>query len=401
MNSKKQLLYVEDDVIAGRLRVRQMEDAGFTVEWVRDGRSALGALGRSRPDVVLLDLLLGDMDGIQVLEKIRAQPQNAQLPVVVLANSYVPQLIRDAEATGTYCTIKAETKPKRLAEILQNAALRHPIEAEGDSPAAKFFAQFAPPATATKALSPLEEIKQNGPEWKKALAQMHQDLLKARDPRTQTAILSEMGRRVHGIGSVTALAENTATARSAAAFEVLLGDLAARPQDLTFSPLRTIGQSVNLLGHLLLRPAPSGEQSSASARILAVDDELFSRTAVAKALERVSLPCDSLEDPQVASEKVKTEKYDLAVLDVDMPGLNGFDLCRNLRRSGPNWNTPVIFVTMLDGMESRMKSAQSGGTDFIAKPFLSIELGVKVLNLILQKRLDLDDRNLGSFVAAG
>ena len=122
---------------------------------------------------------------------------------------------------------------------------------------------------------------------------------------------------------------------------------------------------------------------------------------MAKALERVSLPCDSLEDPQAASERVKTERYNLAVLDVDMPGMNGFELCKQLRRSNLNWNTPVIFVTILDGMESRMRSAQSGGTDFIAKPFLSIELGVKALNLILQRRLDLDDRNASAFVAAG
>ena len=71
--------------------------------------------------------------------------------------------------------------------------------------------------------------------------------------------------------------------------------------------------------------------------------------------------------------------YDLVFLDVDMPGMNGFELCTKLRALARNKTTPVVFVTSLTDFESRANSTMSGGNDLIAKPFLFMELAVKAL----------------------
>ena len=81
------------------------------------------------------------------------------------------------------------------------------------------------------------------------------------------------------------------------------------------------------------------------------------------------------------------QKFDLVFLDVDMPGMNGFELCTKLRTLPAHKKTPVVFVTSLNDFESRANSTMSGGNDFIAKPFLFIELAVKALVYVLRGRL--------------
>ena len=71
-----------------------------------------------------------------------------------------------------------------------------------------------------------------------------------------------------------------------------------------------------------------------------------------------------------------------------MPGINGFDLCSKIRAFPLNKATPIIFVTSLSDFKSRAKSILSGASDLIAKPFLFVELALKVTTILLRKRLD-------------
>src|SRR5204862_3464805 len=129
------------------------------------------------------------------------------------------------------------------------------------------------------------------------------------------------------------------------------------------------------------------KQEIPNAEILVVDDEAISRRALAHALERAKLKCETIDDPKAAIEKLDKNKYDLIFLDVDMPGMNGFELCTKLRSMSPYKETPVIFVTSLNDFESRTNSTMSGGNDFIAKPFLFMELAVKSLMHLIRARL--------------
>jgi len=118
-----------------------------------------------------------------------------------------------------------------------------------------------------------------------------------------------------------------------------------------------------------------------------VDDEAISRRAVTYALEKARLPCIAVENPEAALGMLGENIYDLVFLDVDMPGMNGFELCTKLRALARNKTTPVVFVTSLTDFESRANSTMSGGNDLIAKPFLFMELAVKALVYVLRGRL--------------
>jgi DNA-binding response OmpR family regulator len=94
-----------------------------------------------------------------------------------------------------------------------------------------------------------------------------------------------------------------------------------------------------------------------------------------------------LDDPTVALQNLEQKSYDLIILDIEMPAMNGFELCSKLRALPTNAQTPVIFVTTLSDFESRAKSSLSGGNDLIAKPFVFIELTVKALMYVLKRRI--------------
>jgi CheY-like chemotaxis protein len=90
----------------------------------------------------------------------------------------------------------------------------------------------------------------------------------------------------------------------------------------------------------------------------------------------------SVDDSIVAQGILERTHFDLIFLDVEMPGQSGLELCSHIRKMDTNRATPVVFVTAHSNFERRARSVLSGGNDFIAKPFLPIELAVKTLILL-------------------
>lgn len=169
-------------------------------------------------------------------------------------------------------------------------------------------------------------------------------------------------------------------------FEALLRELHEKPGLVNPSTLRTVATTVDFLGVLFDRAAAPGRQDPPSARILVVDDEAISRRAITSALERARLKSTAVEDAKVAYQLISEVEYDLIFLDVDMPEMNGFELCARIRALPRYKSTPVIFVTSLNDFESRASSLMSGGNDFIAKPFHFLELAIKALVYVLRAK---------------
>jgi len=151
--------------------------------------------------------------------------------------------------------------------------------------------------------------------------------------------------------------------------------------------MRTVATVVDFLGIAFEKRDLLDKEKGRPTKVLVVDDEAISRRAVTYALEKAKLKSVAVEDPQVAYELLSEGPFDLVFLDVDMPGMNGFELCAKLRSLPAHKNTPVVFVTGLNDLENRANSMVSGGNDFIAKPFLFIELAVKALVYVMRGRL--------------
>src|SRR5262245_6197253 len=221
-----------------------------------------------------------------------------------------------------------------------------------------------------------------------ALRKLVRNIVRASEAGARGSALAELYRRIHSLTGNADLCGVGDVAQLAAILGVFLKDLMEQPASVNESILRTIASAVDFIGELFKVGRPrSGNLPPI--KILIVDDECFSRRAIVYALKRTHLKFEAVdvEDPVVALKMAKETFFDLIFLDVQMPGLDGFDLCAQVRAFPLNKSTPIIFVTSLSDFKSRAKSASSGGADLIAKPFLFMELALKSIMILLRQQL--------------
>jgi two-component system OmpR family response regulator len=116
--------------------------------------------------------------------------------------------------------------------------------------------------------------------------------------------------------------------------------------------------------------------SAMEARVLVVDDEVYIRDLVSSALRIAGFDTLLAGDGPQALDHIARDRPDLVVLDVGLPGIDGFEVCRRLRAEGDP--TPVIFLTARDAPEDRVSGFTRGGDDYVTKPFSLEELVVRV-----------------------
>jgi DNA-binding response OmpR family regulator len=391
----KKILIVEDDQIVANIYRNKFSVEGYKVEVALDGEKGLEAVRTFRPDAVILDLMLPKLTGVELMKRIRAEPDFRETPVIVFSNTYLTNMVQEAwKAGATKCLSKANCSPKQVIQVVR-AAL--PVNGASGPAASAGEARHTtpPPGAASSAQADAEfqeelraSLVADLPATLAALRTALKGVIKAEDEAGRLKQLSEMSRHIHALTGNAGVAGLLQIAQMCDAFEALLKELCDKPQNLNASTLRTVASAVDFLGILFERGTAPEQQPPRPADILVVDDEPISRRAVGYALEKAKLKCVSLEDPRAAYTTLTEKSFDLVFLDVDMPEMTGFELCTKLRALPAHKKTPVVFVTSLNDLESRANSTMSGGNDFIAKPFMFIELAVKALVYILRRRLD-------------
>ncbi len=119
------ILLTEDDPIVAELYRLRLETDGHVVHLAADGVAALEEVDRSRPDLILLDIRMPKLTGVAVLEALRANPENTDLPVVMLTNYSDPNLVERCLALGAAgYLVKSRTTPRQLAEWIDSWAVR-------------------------------------------------------------------------------------------------------------------------------------------------------------------------------------------------------------------------------------------------------------------------------------
>lgn len=120
---------------------------------------------------------------------------------------------------------------------------------------------------------------------------------------------------------------------------------------------------------------------AAAARVLIADDDVVVRDVVRRYLERDGLEVLVTDNGTDALRMLGTDRIDVAVLDVMMPGQDGLSLCRNLRRAG-DFSVPVILLTALGEEEDRIAGLEAGADDYVVKPFSPRELTLRVRSVL-------------------
>ncbi len=129
--------------------------------------------------------------------------------------------------------------------------------------------------------------------------------------------------------------------------------------------------------------------------ILIVDDNSTNLSVLSQALKSASYKIRAVMDGESAITQVERQQPDLILLDVQMPGIDGFETCRRLKANPTTQHIPVIFTTALTDVDSKVKGLSLGAVDYITKPFeqeeilarVKIHLQLKVLNETLEQRV--------------
>lgn len=125
-------------------------------------------------------------------------------------------------------------------------------------------------------------------------------------------------------------------------------------------------------------------------KILVVDDHPSSRMTAVALLSVEGYEVLEAESGPIALKRVVECSPDLILLDVMMPGMDGYEVCRRLKEDEQTRLIPVVFITALNDKRSRIMGIEAGGDDFLSKPFDRLELSARVKSLVRQKRLNED-----------
>jgi DNA-binding response OmpR family regulator len=125
---------------------------------------------------------------------------------------------------------------------------------------------------------------------------------------------------------------------------------------------------------------------AAAARVLVVEDEPNIRELVCLHLGHEGYACEGAGDGTVAQRRVEEERFDLIVLDLMIPGLDGLSLCRAVRNGRRNRDVPILMLTARREEADTVVGLESGADDYLTKPFGVRELVARARALLRRPR---------------
>ena len=144
-------------------------------------------------------------------------------------------------------------------------------------------------------------------------------------------------------------------------------------------------------------------QNDMTPKILVVDDASVDLEIMTDILRRSDYTVQSVSSGRMALRSVEVEKPDLILLDIKMPDMDGYEVCRCLKSDENSRAIPVIFISVLDEAADKVEGFNAGGVDYITKPFQPEEVLARVKTHLdlrrLQKKLEIQNVQLMSEIS--
>ena len=125
-----------------------------------------------------------------------------------------------------------------------------------------------------------------------------------------------------------------------------------------------------------LEPVPVEPQDSIRGKLLIVDDEKAIRWALRKTLQGMNFEIEEAETGEQAIALVRTIRFDAVLLDIGMPGMNGVEACREIRKLMPLIG--IVMLTVKNAEEDKIGALDAGADDYVTKPFHIRELAARL-----------------------
>lgn len=119
--------------------------------------------------------------------------------------------------------------------------------------------------------------------------------------------------------------------------------------------------------------------------IILLEDDYTLSKEIGNFLTKHNYSCDLIFDGLMLQKQYKLKSYDLAILDINVPGINGLEVCKNLRQI--DLKTPILMLTAFGEVEDKVTAYNNGADDYLVKPFHFEELLLKVKSLLRRKEI--------------
>jgi CheY-like chemotaxis protein len=233
------------------------------------------------------------------------------------------------------------------------------------------------------------QVFESAPLLMSQLRKRFAEISRNADVTTQLKSFEEFSQEIRPSKMATRIPALRSHRLLAIALEGFLKQLAARPKNPTPWRLQLVNEALELFEDLCVPNLSPDLATKPAIRLLVVDDCAVSRHAMVFALKKVFHQPDLADGGKPALDLAAKNAYDVIFLDIQMPEMDGFELCERIRETPLNKKTPIVFVTSHDNLESRAKMVTKGAQDLIGKPYLPTEIMLKALQLSLYGRLKL------------
>jgi len=421
----KKILIVDDDAVIATLYRFKLTSEGFSVKTARNGEEAIQSAENETPDLVILDWMLPKIDGIGVLKYLRDQPATKETPVIMFSNNFIHIQEQEAlKAGASRCIAKASFTCKQMIDVIAELLSLKPsavVEDFTQNQDNKAVAGVEPsgvmmtsPNIKSARIKPvsnvianidfqadvIKQVNELSPEWFKRFRKDMEALAFTKEVCSRTGSLGSISRTAHTMCGHMAMANFTEASQLASGIVALSNILLGSPSKITPSTIRTLAQAMDLTAAMIQRMQPNCRATLNPALVLCVDDAPLQRKLLLASVEKVKLRAVVVEDAAMALRLVEENAFNLFFLDVEMPGMNGFELCAKLRAMPQYASVPIIFVTAHADFQAHNRSILSGGTDFISKPYIDVELGVKALIYLMNNQFQVNPKEMRGILSA-
>jgi two-component system cell cycle response regulator len=418
----KKILVVEDNELNMKLIDSLLKLGHYETVKAADAETGIRLARGHNPDLVLMDIQLPGMDGLHASRIIKTDPELKNIPVVALtAHAMVGDEDRAREAgCDGYLAKPIDTRTflQTIAQYLhgnnvngqveENAqdhirGHQHKILIVDDDPlnlellSQVLCSEEFEVVLASDGVEALDKVVQESPDL--ILLDIMMPVLDG----------LEVTRRLKGdpdfahipIVLVTGLddAEHKMKGLEAGANEFLskpIDSVELRARIRSLLDLKNYREQLTARSEskpLLLATAQddiSGRDEASLPTLILVEDNEKDAKLIRALLREESLHIEVVNNGKQAIQRAKEGNVDLMLLDVLLPDMNGFEICRLLKETGVTRNIQIVMVTSLSGMENRIKGLELGADDYLLKPVNERELKVRI-KALLKKKAFLDN----------
>ncbi len=418
--ARTRILVIDDDPAITELLRYELSTVDREVLMANTAAEAQEILGRTDCALIILDLVLPDMDGRNLLKRLRAQSITARIPIFVLSGTISSQTRAECLALGADEYIEKPFDPRQLQSRVAEK-LRGSLSGAGELARDELTQLPNRAAFAEIFQRKLTHALQHGEPL--ALAILDPDHFQRINSRygrdlgdrallQLTTIVTRCLRRSDQIArwtdaQIIVLLPNTKVMDGVLALEKVRASLRKTPLrtdkgeqvHLTISAgLTDVTEAENAeeavisAGRFLLQAKQAGRDRVCSSvgeeagkkqmRVLMAEDDKLIANIVKHRLEREGFEVLHFENGADAYEAAQTLDVDMAILDVKMPGMDGFELLVLLRKMPAFERIPIVMLTSMGSERDIVRGFDLGADDYILKPFSPIEVLARIHRLL-------------------